>query len=70
MYVCDIDRQAEYDRDKAIGLYDEDDDRTADELAADRYVENQITYADYVAVCELEECEPVPQRILDLKRRR
>ncbi len=33
-------------------------EKTADELAYDRYKSGEYTYEDYLAVCEIEECEP------------
>ncbi len=36
------------------------EDRTADELAYEEYLQGKITYEDYCAVCDIEECEPEP----------
>ena len=33
-------------------------DKTADELAYERYQSGEYTYEDYVDVCRQEECEP------------
>lgn len=33
-------------------------DKTADELAYERYLNGEYTYEDYLVVCEIEECEP------------
>lgn len=38
-----------------------DDDTTADEYAWERYLRGEYEYADYVAVCEEEETEPLPE---------
>lgn len=35
---------------------------TADELAYERYLNGEYTYDDYVDVCEIEECEPLPPK--------
>ena len=34
--------------------------KTADELAYSRYLNGEYTYQDYVDVCDVEECEPLP----------
>lgn len=36
------------------------EDKTADELAYEEYLQGKITYEDYCAVCDIEECEPEP----------
>lgn len=36
-------------------------DKTADELAYERYKRGEYTYQDYVDVCNQEECEPLPK---------
>jgi len=35
-------------------------DKSADELAYQRYLSGDYTYQEYVDVCEIEECEPMP----------
>ena len=36
------------------------EDKTADELAYEEYLQGIMTYEDYCAVCDIEECEPEP----------
>lgn len=36
-------------------------DKTADEIAYERYKTGLDTYEDYLAVCTVEECEPLPR---------
>ena len=38
-------------------------DKTADELAYQLYLRGIYTYEDYVNVCEIEECEPKPEKL-------
>lgn len=33
-------------------------DKTADELAYERYLSGEYTFEEYSDVCELQECEP------------
>lgn len=51
-------RDEVYDRNESLK---ECGDKTADELAYERYKKGEYTYQDYVDVCELEECEPLPK---------
>ena len=37
------------------------EDKTADELAYERYKNGEYTYDEYVTVCKQEECEPLPE---------
>jgi len=36
------------------------DDKTADEIAWEKYMNGEYSYADYLAVCETEEVTPLP----------
>ena len=36
-------------------------DKTADEIAYDRYLNKEYTYEEYLDVCVLEGIEPMPQ---------
>ena len=38
------------------------DNKTADELAYEMYLNGEYTYEDYVCVCNIEECEPLPKK--------
>ena len=42
-------------------LKEEIEDKTADELAYERYKNGEYTYDDYLTVCDQEGCEPLPK---------
>ncbi len=37
-------------------------DLTASEMVYQRYLSGEYTYEEYLVVCELDECEPMPKK--------
>ena len=43
-------------------------DKTADELALERYLNGEYTWQDYLDVCEFEEVEPEDKEMVDRRK--